>query len=298
MRMYILYRIGHFLAVTLPVKVTYRIACMLADLCFTFNGKDRIAIKKNLAVILKDRYNDAEAHKIARELYRNFAKYLVDFFRFEKIDKSFLAKFVKVEGIEYIERARDSGNGVIVISAHMGNWELGGHMMPLLGYPISAVVLTHKNKKVNEFFTKQRRVGSVEPIEIGLSLRACYNILKNKGFLALLGDRDFSRSGIVADFFGKPALLPKGPAVFGYKTGARIVPCFMVREPDDTFRMIFDEPIIPDTANTRDAEVRRLIDLIARMMEKYIVRYPNQWYAFKPIWEWHDQKDMRSHSVL
>ncbi|MDD5423445.1 MAG: lysophospholipid acyltransferase family protein, partial [Candidatus Omnitrophica bacterium] len=145
-------------------------------------------------------------------------------------------------------------------------------------------VLSHRHKNVNEFFKRQRLKCRMRPIEIGISLKSCYSALKDNEILALLGDRDFTKNGLSVDFFGKKAPIPKGPAAFSYRIGSAIVPTFMLREDDDTFRFVFDKPIYPNTNGDETAETLYLTKRIVSVMEDYIRRYPTQWYVFKDIW--------------
>ena len=203
--------------------------------------RERHAVVENLKIILNKPSCDKEIRVITRDVFRNFAKYLVDFFRFSLIDDEYIKRFVRLEGRENLEEALKRGKGVIILSAHLGNWELGGYVLGKLGYNMNAVVLTHKNEKVNNFFINQRFMGNFKSIEIGATLRGCYRALKGNELLALLGDRNFSSTGLMAEFFGKPALMPKGPAALALRTGATVLPTYMVREEDDTFRLIFEK---------------------------------------------------------
>jgi len=154
---------------------------------------------RNIGIITGKDADKRALRRMARELYRNFAKYLVDFFRFSKIDEGYVKKFVRVEGAHHIDAALAKGKGAIMLSAHIGNWELGGFVVAMLGYPLSAVVLPHRNKKIDGFFRTQRLIGKFTPIEIGVSIRECYRILKSNQVLALLGDRDFTKNGLLLD---------------------------------------------------------------------------------------------------
>ncbi len=295
---HLLYRIGHFFSIRLPLETSYRIAVFLADIHYFLYRKERHAIIENLKLVLnKDLSENDELKIIARDVFRNFAKYLVDFFRFSKIDLSYIKKFVILKGLSNIDEAISLGKGVIMLSAHIGNWELGGFVLGMLGYPINAVVLTHQNKNINEFFIHQRSLGKMKSIEFGASLRCCYSSLKNNELLALLGDRDFSKNGILADFFGHPALMPKGPPVLSRRTGAAIVPGFMLRNPDDTFTFVFEKPILPDTTGDEKSAVKKLMEKYLSVTESYIRKYPGQWYVFKELWNNHD-KDLRPDTVI
>lgn len=284
MILYGLYRIGSFISLTLPLKVSYFLAYLVACICHRIYGDSREAVYSNLKVVMGDSCDDKKLRSMTKKVFVNFAKYLVDFFRFSIMDGEYIKKFVKVEGLSNVDDALLKGKGVILLSAHIGNWELGGLVMGALRPPVSAVVLTHKNKEINDFFTRQRLMANFKPIEIGITLRACFSVLKNNGLLALLGDRDFSKSGMYTNFFGKPALIPKGPAVFSCRLGSIIIPTFMIREPDDTFRLIMEKPIYPVMQGDEEKSVKKLMEEYSAVIESYVRRYPDQWYMFREVW--------------
>ncbi|MBP7055527.1 MAG: lysophospholipid acyltransferase family protein [Candidatus Omnitrophica bacterium] len=282
----------------LPVKFTYNIAMLFADLTFFFSSKDRRAVYQNLRIIMGQDASAEQIRKASREVFRNFAKYLVDFFRFTKIDEEVIKKTVTVKGAENIEEAVLRNKGVIFLSAHIGNWELAGSVISSLGYPLCAVALKHQNKKINDFFNRQRGSAKVRSIEIGASLKTCYHVLKQSGFLGLLGDRDFTRTGVPTQFFGRTALLPKGPAVFSYRLNAAIVPAYLIRNKDDSFTFFIEKPIIPESYSSEDEAVDDLMKKSAASIERYVGLYPSQWFAFRNIWEEYEKKDMRPHTVI
>jgi len=282
--LYVMYRLGIFLAMSLSLKSAYGVACAVADLWFLIAYADREAVRCNLKKIT-GLNKKGELNLMTRQVFRNFAKYLVDFFRFQKIDNEYIKSFVKVEGIEYLHEALARGKGVILLSAHIGNWELGALVVSALSKPVTAVALTHGDKRINDFFTKQRMVGKVKPIEIGMSLRSCYGTLKNNGLLALLGDRDFSKNGLEIDFFGSPALIPRGPAVFAARLDAEMVPAFMVREKDDTFRLIFERRLEKPSAGGEDERIEEIMEGYVSVIERYVRMYPTQWYMFRRAWK-------------
>jgi KDO2-lipid IV(A) lauroyltransferase len=298
MILYLLYRIGIFLALAVPLKVSYAMACVFADVFCLCSARDRKAVVHNIRFIAGGPADDKAVEAMARDVFRNFAKYLVDFFRFQKIDGEYMKKFVRVEGRDNIDAALARGRGVIMLSAHIGNWEMGGVAVCSMGYPLSAVVLTHQNKRINDFFTRQRMRGRMMPIEIGASLRACYRTLKNNNLLAVLGDRDFTRNGIMTEFFGKRALIPKGAAVFSYRVGSAIVPSFMIRQPDDTFTLFIEKPILPDTGLEETAAIEDLTGKCAAVIESYVRKYPTQWYIFKDLWDTDAEKRMRPDTII
>jgi len=284
MRLYILFRIGYFIANVLSLKNAYRAACIFADIHYNLSRKDREAVMKNLRIITGNKTSDRELRVMAKDVFRNFAKYLVEFFRFSRINDDYIRKNVKITGLENVDKGLSAGKGAIALSAHIGNWELGAQVLSMMRPPMKAVVLTHRNKLVNDFFTKQRTVGKLKPVEIGITLRKCYKILNGNGILALLGDRDFSKNGLYLNFFGKRTLIPKGPAVFSHRLGSCIVPCFIVREKNDKFSFVFEPPIYPEKDKDEESCVRSLAEKYTATIEKYVRKYPTQWFMFREAW--------------
>ena len=281
---YILYRIGQFIALHLPLKITYKIALFISDLRYLFAHKDRRITKECLRVIFPDK-SDREIRRIRINIFRNFAKYLVDFFRFSKLDAQYIKENIEIENIHYIDEALSKGKGAIIVSAHMGNWELGGVVVALLGYPFWAVALPHKYKKVDIFFNYQRGIKGMQVIQLGKAVKQSLEVLRENKVLALAGDRDFSEKGIVLDFFGKPTIFPQGPAALSLKTGAAIIPAFMLRNWDDSFTFRFEAPLEFITTGEKNNDLVKLTEKYKTIFEDYIRRYPDQWYAFRRFWK-------------
>jgi KDO2-lipid IV(A) lauroyltransferase len=279
---YILYKIGQFIALYLPLKIAYKLAEFVSDLHYMVADQDRLAVKENLKAIFPEK-SEREISRIRIRMFRNFAKYLVDFFRFSKIDNEYTKRNIRLENIHYIDEALSKGKGAIILSAHIGNWELGSVVVAILGYPLWVVALPHKHKNVNNFFNFQRQLKGIKVIPLGRAVRRCLNILKDNGIVALAGDRDFTEKGIVLDFFGKPTFLPEGPAAFCLKTGAPIVPGFMLRDEDGKFTLRMEKPI-EVISNNDNKGLKELMIRYKTIIEDYIRSYPEQWYMFKRFW--------------
>lgn len=280
---YYIYRFGQFIALALPLKFVYAVAVFLADLHYFFAFRDRSFVKNNLKVIFPDK-PDKELRQISRRVFCNFAKYLVDFFRFKKLDPEYIKKNIKLENLHYFDQALEGGKGVVVLTAHLGNWELGGVVIALLGYPFWVVALPHKNKKVNDFFDGQRNSKGVKVITMGKAMRSCISHVRNNHMVALVGDRDFTEKGVIIDFFGKPTHFPEGPAALRLMTGAAIVPGFMLRNPDDSFTLRIEEPVKFNPTGDKLKDLTELVKVYKNILEDYIRKYPDQWYVFRRFW--------------
>ncbi|MCX5669448.1 MAG: lysophospholipid acyltransferase family protein [Candidatus Omnitrophica bacterium] len=280
---YYIYRFGQFIALALPLRLVYFLAVFLAQGYYLLAFHDRRFVKANLRVIYP-KITNRQLRKISRMVFRNFAKYLVDFFRFEKINHQYIDKNVKLENLHYFDQALAKGKGVVVLTAHLGNWELGGVVIAQLGYPFWAVALPHKNKKVNDFFDAQRNRKGVKVIALGKAVRSCMAEIRKNHMVALVGDRDFSEKGIIIDFFGKPTHFPEGPAALSLMTGASIVPGFMLRNPDNSFTLRIEKPVEFTPSGDKIKDLADLISVYNNIIQDYIRKYPEQWYVFRRFW--------------
>ncbi|MBI4846125.1 MAG: lysophospholipid acyltransferase family protein [Candidatus Omnitrophica bacterium] len=286
MVIYFLYKLGRWLAMILPLPLAYKAGIFLSGIKYFFSKKEREAVKNNLKVILGQ--NDLVVKTLPWKIYTNFGRYLVDFFRAEKLNKEFTDKFVKIEGLENMDAALAQGKGAIGLTAHLGNWELCAQIMAILGYKINAIALNHTNKHIDEFFNHQRTVSGVKVIPVGLSVRSCFSALKRNEIVGILGDRDFSgEHGMFVDFFGKSLLAPRGPALLSLRTGAAIVPAFVIREEKDAryFRYVFNKPIFPKRTSDEAADIKILTEEYIHVIEQYVKQYPLQWFMFREFWK-------------
>ena len=126
---------------------------------------------------------------------------------------------------------------------------------------------------------------SVVPTSV--AVRKCIEALKANQLVAMVGDRDFGAHGVEMDFLGRRAMIPRGPAVFSIKTGAPIIPCFLIRNACENFTLFFEEPIFPAQIINGLADEGVLVSLIKKYIttvENKIRQYPSQWLMFREFW--------------
>jgi len=280
---YFVYKLAQALIMALPLKVAYRFGIFISDLHYVFANKDRANVMANLEAIFPDK-DEKELKKIRLSMFRNFAKYLVDFLRFEKLNKESFSDYIHLEGLNYVDEALKKGRGAIILSAHTGNWELGGVAMALAGYSIGAVVLPHRHKAVDHFFNSQRESRGLKVIPLGRAVRDCITLLHENKLLALLGDRGFGDRGIIVDFFGKPTLLPRGPAALAIREGTPLVLAFTLRNEDDTCVLKFEKIIDFSPSGDKEADIKALVEEYKVAIENVVRKNPDQWFMFPRFW--------------
>jgi KDO2-lipid IV(A) lauroyltransferase len=255
----------------------------VATLQYKFCKKDRDAVVSNLRVIMNT--NDQYLLNVtAKKVFINFAKYLVDFFRFSLIDGKFIKRYIRIEGSQHLADAAKKGNGIIAFTGHTGNWELSAVVTAYLGYSVNAVALNHKDSRINDFFIRQRESKGIKVVPLGIAVRKCFVALKNNELIGLLGDRDFSGSGMVVEFLGKQLKMPKGPALFSLKYNTPIIPTFLMRQDDDTYKMIYQGPVECPVTGNEEEDLLCLTQKGVSVIENMIKQYPDQWFMFREFW--------------
>lgn len=266
----------------MPRKMAYIMAMVLADCHYYFSATDRHAVEANLKTVMQIEQVPKES---VRQVFRNFGKYLADFFTQTKyLNSDFITHHVHLSNVEYVNDVLAQKKGCIVVSAHLGNWELGGSVMAKLGYPLSIVALPHVDPRVNQFFNAQREFFGTKVISTTTAVRRCIEHLKENRILAILTERDFTHHGIPMNFFGKPTLIPKGAALFSLKTGAPIIPAFFLRTKNDDFEIEFLKPIYPPSLQKpkyNDKEIEDYISQYVHIIEDAIRNNPEQWLMFR-----------------
>lgn len=277
------YRLAATLSRRLPRRFVYWLGLRVADLYCWRRVAERRAVMNNLARIFAARGitpATAALPGLARKTFQNFGKYLVDFFRFAQLTDAEVRRFVSLEHVDYLQAAVAQGRGVLLVTAHLGNWELGGAVLAALGYRLHAVVLSQRVERLNRLFTQQRESRGMHVLPLGHAAFSIMRCLRRGEMVALLGDRNFTHQAERYSFFGGPAPLPRGPAWLAMHSGAPLVPAFLVRQEDDTFLLRCHPPIYPDVMGSEDAIRCQWISVL----EKEIAAAPCQWFIFEDFW--------------
>ena len=282
---FFLFKLGQFFAHALPLNYSYTIACFIADLQYYLSYTDRKAVHNNFKVITGSEITERFHPK---EVFRNFSRYLVEFFRMARyLNDDYVAENVQIEHLDRLQAVLKKGKGAILVTGHIGNWELGAAILSKCGYPSMVIALPHKENSVNNFFNQQREAAGLEVIPTKLAFRRYLEALRQNKIVGVIADRDFTESGKLLEFLGKKALIPKGAAVMSYRTGTDIVPVFFVRQKNGSFLMTIKEPIVsPQKDNGRSDEenILFLMRSYKNILEQKIRENPEQWIMFRQFW--------------
>ena len=142
---YYLFELLRFVVHLIPPRLAYGIGAFLAEATYICSRRSKPNFRANLVWLLRYRGEETESpeakrriRRLVRKNFRNFSYYLIDFFRFSRFDAEEMKRLVKFSGLENVRAARFAGKGALGVTAHVGNWELGGMMLALSGFPVKA----------------------------------------------------------------------------------------------------------------------------------------------------------------
>ncbi len=279
---YHLYRLALWLVRRLPRGLVYFIAGAVVELNFYFNHTGRRGVYANLDHVLPPETSSFTRWRYARAAFRHFAYSIVDFFHIPRLTRDNLEEFVAgINGIEHVDACRAAGKGGIFISVHMGSWELAGAALGLLGVPLTAAVLKHRDPRIDEIYSQVRRRGQIEEVPLGGAFAKLEEAVERGRLIALVVDRDVKGTGLKTEFFGEATTVPTGHARLALRTGAWILPVTTYRARDHRIIIDIREPIIPDASvDTEESLVVRCL----RVLEEFIRAHPDQWSSFFDLW--------------
>lgn len=282
---YWIFRLIIFLGRPFPVRVGYFVAPIIADICYIFYGAGRRALYQNLSRVL-DTSDRRVLGQVARRSVRNFSKYVVDFIHFYTMSPEDIRRRIVFDDFERLNAAVAEGKGIIFVTLHFGNWDMGAAGLAAYGYPVDAIAETFELPQMNDLVQGYRRQLGVNIIPMEHVGPGVLRALRRGDILALLIDVPAPGPSVAVDFFGALAEVPAGPARIALRTGARVIPAVLAREPDhdELIRPILDFDLHFQPSGDEEQDVRELTQQIMSSLERFIRQYPDQWFMFRPMW--------------
>lgn len=227
----------------------------------------------------------AEIRSIVSRMYAGLGMNVMELIRLMDPRGGYPGDLLETVGAEHITAALARKKGVIVLSAHTGNWDLLCTMAPAWGYPLTIITKNIKNKTINEIWMEIRGRYGLKFVPAHNSYRACLQALRKNEIIGFVLDQNMIRTeGIFVDFFGKPACTTPGLAYMSAQSGAPVVPVFMLRRPGGRHLMKVLPPIDPppdrDSGTIRDYTQR-----YTRAIEDIVRDFPEQWIWIHRRWK-------------
>lgn len=281
---YFLFKIFTFLVNILPKKLQRYLGIGFGKFAYSITKSRRKVAKKNLEIAFEDKLSDKEKSDLIKEVYKNIGFMLVEFILLKKIDKSNFKKFVNIEGYENLKKAFEKEKGIIIYGAHFGNWEWLGVFISLLGFPLNAIVQEQHNTYFDNYINDIRKSKGVNIIKLGVSIRKAYSKLNKGECVFILGDQDARDKGWKLNFFDKTASTYPGVIQLAERTGALIVPSFLIRNRFADHKLVF-YPARKIEKGLSQKEKKKKLQSLNNLTEKIISENKEQWFWVHKRWK-------------
>ena len=272
---------------TFPRHACRTLASLLGRASYGLTREIREALRANLSPVTGA--TGPELDRLCRLNVSNFSEMLADYFHCATGDPARIRSlFGEWRGIENLNAARERGRGTILVTAHLGNWELGGMLLALENLPMTVITLDEPSTELTRLRDTYRRKLGIKTIAIGSETFAfidVINTLRHNGIVAMLVERPQKSSGIPVKFFGRETLFSSGPALLWQHTGASVLPAFVIQNNDGRYLSFIDPAVPMQQDATPRAGFANNTQRIATIFETIIHKHPDQWYNFAPIWK-------------
>jgi KDO2-lipid IV(A) lauroyltransferase len=276
-----------------PPRVIGFFARILGTMTFYLAKKYRDRVLSNLRLALGEEKDDKEIKRLAKEVFANFTLAPFETIRNAAAPFGPFIKRIKITGREYLDAALAKGNGVIALGSHLGAFTTLGSRLAVEGYPFNLIINEGNFPKVwKRLGDIQRKSGQkpFPPKPATTSIKRCLNSLRRNEILYLIADEQQIRGGLPVLFFGKTAYTAPGPAIFSLKTGAPILPMFVVREKGIPRTLFIGTPLEMELTSDEKRNTELLTAKFTKAIEDSIRQYPSQWPWLNRRWKLPYQK--------
>ncbi|MGM0608750.1 MAG: lysophospholipid acyltransferase family protein [Candidatus Muiribacteriota bacterium] len=259
-------------------STSYRIASVISKIMFFASTRERNILMANLSYVSIN----TDEKRLMKKIFKNMGYTFVEFIKFSFMPFKKVKQYLEVQGEHHLKEALQKKRGVVLLTGHIGNWEMVGAHLGKKGYPVNALYSKPKSELYDKIIRKLRGLNKLKLIDNKNSFIEGIKCLRNNEILILLADQKSKENNNMIDFLGKPAPTPKGPAIFALKAKAEIVTYFVVRK-KKRLKVIFNK-LEYDSSKKQKEKVAEILTKMNRQYSEIIKKYPDQWAWFHNRW--------------
>lgn len=273
----------------LPERLLYGFARSAAFLGYYIAGKQRRIALENLTIAFRKEKTQDEIKRIAKGCFYFLAESGLKFM-FLMEHPGLLKQKVSFESKENLDKCLSKGKGVIIITAHFGNFPLMMIKIASEGYKLSGIMRRMRDERTEKIFMEKRtrtrlKLKTIYSKPRKTCVEESLRVLRNSELLCIQLDQNFGTAGVFVDFFGIKAATATGPVVLALRTQAAILPTFILHNTDGTYRIVFEPEYQLKTGKTHNETILINIQELTKIIESYIRRYPEEWGWIHRRWK-------------
>ncbi|MBW2038976.1 MAG: hypothetical protein JRI46_05170 [Deltaproteobacteria bacterium] len=274
----------------IPLSWVYPLSRTLAQLGRIGLGRRKKIALANLRLVFGKRKDEQEIQAIYQGCLTNTVISFLELLKFCFLPAEVVKKRIEIVGKENLDEALKKGKGIVAISVHLGNFPLICFKLALEGYPFAVIAKNPKNRYLTGLFNHCRDkvgIGFIDGGKRRTAAQGSLQQLRQGGVLLVQLDQNPPYKEIMVDFFGYPVPSFKGPVVLAMRTGASILPTFILADRDWRHKMIIERPFPLEITGDKEQDVARNLALLMKLTEGYIERFPEQWWWWHRRWKRH-----------
>ncbi len=265
------------------IPLTSKILAILAFYIFRIR---RNVVIKNLSIAFPN-LSMSEIKSLALKNYQSIGITFLEIFNLKKMEKEKIKERYSEAGFDFIKEKYNENKGLILLTAHFGNWEMGALAAGIhLNESINVLIKKQKNPYVADWLNNFReRFGNIQ-ISLGTSVRELYKNIKNKKIVGIVGDQRGRRDGVRVNFFEKETFTFPGTAAIALKTKCPVLVMLCARQEDGTYKSEIEEIDYSEIDGTKEEQTQKFNQLYMNILEKIIKKYPDQWFWMHDVWKY------------
>jgi KDO2-lipid IV(A) lauroyltransferase len=268
----------------LSPEVAGSIGIILGDIARILDARHRRIASFNLRMAFGASKSEKEIKQIVRDVFRNIGQTAVEFMQIPSLTYEKALRMITPEHRERLDECLQAGKGVVLLGSHFGNWELMAAAGAIAGYKLSAVARPLDDPDMERIVHEIRESSGLCIIPRRTSALAIVRKFKRNEIVGILADQNTRKQNVFVYFFGIKAATTPGPALLAIKTGAVLVPAFMLREARGKHKLMIEKPIEVIRTGDEEADVIATTQKCAAVLEEYVKQYPAQWFWVHRRW--------------